>query len=178
MDEFVGVIYRIIGSCVNVYIGSSQNYTSRKKQHLREVGENSNSKLLKKPLRFEIIRHDIYKLEKTMQLVEQYYLDNEVNINTNRAYNNDKTRKLTIKKNYNNRKEIVKSRYIQNKESILKKQKDNYRNNKDNILKKNNIKYHENKQKTLCECGANVFDLVQHYSSKKHKEWDVLKCNC
>jgi len=36
MEEFVGIIYRIIGSCGNVYIGSSQNYTPKLKTYIKD----------------------------------------------------------------------------------------------------------------------------------------------
>ena len=102
---FTGHIYKITGTCGLVYIGSTLNILNRKKQHI--FGDSSNSKLLKKPLHFEIIDSRKYKLVKTLYLVEQFYLDNTININKLRAYSN-----LFIKRKQK------KEYHIKNKEKI------------------------------------------------------------
>ena len=112
---FKGYIYKIIGSCGGIYIGSTKNYRHRRNHHFQKGRDaNSYSKKLKHPLLFEIIREDNYKLVKTMLLVEQYYIDTIDCINTNRAYISKKYRKK-YKKIYNRKYNI------KNKESLRDK---------------------------------------------------------
>ncbi len=93
--RFKGHIYEVTGKCGNKYIGSTLNFKSRQYCHLSK-GEISNSKLLEKPLTFKIIRTDSYKLLKTMNLVEQFYIDNTPNcINKKRSYVSEEKKKKT-----------------------------------------------------------------------------------
>lgn len=83
---FIGYIYKITGACGKVYIGSTCMIKNRQNLHL-SIRNTTSSRLLEKPVEFEIIREDEYKLFPTMNLVEQYYINNAINcINKNRAY--------------------------------------------------------------------------------------------
>lgn len=95
---FIGIIYKITGSCGKVYVGSTRNYKNRVEQHNDNKNNKSFSRKLKKPLVFEIIRQDEYKLTRTMHLVEQYYIDNIDCVNKLRAYT--KLDKKIYNKNY------------------------------------------------------------------------------
>ena len=106
---FEGVIYKITGSCGKVYIGSTIDYYNRRHQHT--YCDTSCSKKLKKPLHFEVIRKDGYKLIKTMLLVEQYYINIYKCVNMRRAYTNPFIREKL-------RKEINKANYQKNKQKI------------------------------------------------------------
>ena len=134
---FAGVIYKITGRCGKVYIGSTCNYYQRKYRH--NYKDNTNSKKLLKPLQFEKIRTDNYKLIKTMLLVEQYYIDIYKCVNIQRAYHNRFTRNK-YNKNY----------YENNKEELIKKQKVKvncpYCNS---LTSKRNIKQHQKSKKCL-----------------------------
>ena len=81
----IGIIYKITGACGNVYIGSTTKYRQRKSAHLTHSNGTS-SKLLKKPLVFEIIKQEEYIDRNYMRSIEQFYMDNAINcINNNRA---------------------------------------------------------------------------------------------
>jgi predicted GIY-YIG superfamily endonuclease len=82
---FIGYIYKITGACGKVYIGSTVNLYQRIYGHNGSDNQ-CQSKFLENPLVFEIIRKDEYKLNKTMRLVEQFYIDNIDCINKNRAF--------------------------------------------------------------------------------------------
>ena len=85
MKTFNGYIYKLTGSCGKVYIGSTVDPVEREKAHNRKSNSCS-SKLLLKPLKFEIIDTREYRLIRTHELQEQYYCDNINSINSNRAY--------------------------------------------------------------------------------------------
>ncbi len=95
---FIGIIYKITGACGKVYIGSTKNLTKRIYAH--NCSDNKcHSKLLEKPLKFEIISQEEYINRNYMRLREQYYIDNIDCVNTNRAtYKNEKEECIYCKK--------------------------------------------------------------------------------
>ena len=99
---FIGYIYKITGSCGKVYVGSTSNFKKRKNFHTYATSKTnkSSSRKLEKPLVFEIIREDMYKLIKTMYLVEQYYIDNIDCVNETRAFKLDKEKAKKKQKEY------------------------------------------------------------------------------
>ena len=160
---FTGIIYKITGSCGKVYIGSTTDFAQRKRGH-NSSRNDSSSKLLQKPLKFEIIRTDEYNTKRIMFLVEQFYLDSVECVNERSSFIN---RKLYCKKYRED-----------NKEEIKLRQKKNYQNNKEKYAEKNK-KYRENNKeeikkrslsKVKCECGCVVTraSLFIHKKSKKH----------
>ena len=143
---FTGYIYKITGTCGRVYIGSTTNIVNRKSQH--KFGDNSNSKLLQKPLRFEIIDTREYKLVKTLRLVEQFYLDNNNTINQVRAYAN--MRNYYYKYRYNNREKIKESQRIytdKNREILNKKNRERYHKNIEKERERGRIYAENNREK-------------------------------
>jgi len=178
---FTGYIYKITGTCGMVYIGSTINFEKRMNLHKRENNDTSCS-LLTKPIHFEIIDSREYKLVKTLRLMEQFYLDNTININKQRAYSNLFIKRKQ-KKQYHikNRKRIreTKRKYRKNNKEKLDKQNQEYRiKNREKILKQKKeyfIKNRENisklkKEKVKCECGCILrkSDLARHKRSPKH----------
>jgi len=163
---FEGIIYKITGSCGKVYIGSTTDYYKRIIKH--NINNNTTcSKKLKKPLQFEIIRTDDYKLVKTMYLVEQYYIDIYKCVNKKRAYTNSFIRKRIIKEIYQN-----------NKESTLEKARATYQNNIVERRQQSLINYHKNKEKIkskrmvkincpYCNSITNKGGMTRHQKTKK-----------
>jgi hypothetical protein len=92
METFRGYIYKLTGSCGKVYIGSTIRKELREKQH-NSKSNNTSSKLLLKPMVFEVIDTRDYILIKSLRLVEQFYLENINNINCKRAYTQRRKRK-------------------------------------------------------------------------------------
>ena len=163
---FTGYIYKITGACGLVYIGSTNNIVKRKSYHKTGKINSSSSRLLLKPLQFDIIDTREYKLMKTLHLVEQFYLDNTNTINQRRAYTNNK-------------------KYMRNYRSInsekIKYQERVWRENNKEIINKSkkltNEKYKEKytlqkKEKIKCVCGCLISrrNLSQHKRTKKHLE--------
>ena len=85
METFTGYIYKLTGSCGKVYIGSTDDPLEREKAHNRKSNSCS-SKLLLKPLKFEILATRQYRQIKKHELHEQYYSDNINSIHSKRAY--------------------------------------------------------------------------------------------
>ena len=180
---FTGYIYKITGTCGRVYIGSTINFEKRKLYHKMSSKSNeSSSRFLTKPLHFEIMNSREYKLVKTLRLVEQFYLDNTININKTRAYSNLFIQRKQ-KKQYHikNREEILqkkKVRYDKNKEKLLKKNKEYRLKNIEKLKKKRKEYYNKNKEKInlkskvkiKCECGCMVIKsyLPKHKTTSKH----------
>jgi len=139
---FTGYIYKITGACGLVYIGSTIDMVRRKHIHNSTANECS-SKLLKKPLQFDIIDTREYKLMRTLRLVEQFYLDNTNTINQKRAYTNERSLIYLL---------------------IDRKRSRNYYNtNREKLLQKQN-------EKIKCECGclSSRGNLLRHKKTKKH----------
>jgi len=155
---FTGYVYKITGACGLVYIGSTNNIISRKSTHKTTKNNTSYSKLLKKPLKFDIIDTREYKLMKTLHLMEQFYLDNNNTINQRRAYTNK--RSLWYLKR---RLQQVNQYYYNNKEQQSQTNKDNYRKNRETRREKAN-------EKIKCECGCLISrqNISTHKRSKKH----------
>ena len=154
---FTGYVYKITGACGLVYIGSTIDMENRKYRH---IGKNNScsSKLLKKPLQFDIIDTREYKLVKTLHLVEQFYLDNNNTINQNRAYINERSLGYLKRRN-----QKLNQYYYNNKEENKEKSKAYYNKNKDKILQ-------QAKGKIICQCGCLISrrNLSKHRKTKKH----------
>jgi hypothetical protein len=118
METFTGYIYKLTGACGKVYIGSTVDTVEREKQHKKPSNTCTNSKLLLKPIEFDIIDTREYILIKSLRLVEQFYLDNINNINSNRAYSNKKIKKKLRKKYYLANKGKSREYYENNKEKL------------------------------------------------------------
>jgi len=169
---FTGYIYKITGACGLVYIGSTTNMIQRKYVH-NCTNNNCSSKLLKKPLQFNIIDTREYKLIKTLYLVEQFYLDNNNTINQIRAYTNERSLGYLLRKQikaniyYNKNKEkfnVKRKIYREkNSEKLNEKAKIYYNKNKERINKSRN-------EKIKCACGCLISrgKLSRHKKSKKH----------
>ena len=163
---FIGYIYKLTGSCGNVYIGSTKNYYQRKFAHNTNYNTSS-SKNLKKPLQFEVIRKDEYKLVKTMYLVEQYYIDIHKCVNNNRAYINDFIRK-----------QLDRERKQSNMEQTLKQQRERYQTIKEEKKKKVIANYHKTKIQVNCPyCNKQSTNknLKQHQKGKKCRQAQANK---
>jgi len=146
---FTGYIYKITGACGLVYIGSTVDKITRKSQHKTDKNNSCSSRLLLKPLQFEIIDTREYTLVKTLQLMEQFYLDNTNTINQRRAYTNNK-------KYMRNYREI-------NSEKLRCQDREYRENNKERIKKRK-------KEQIKCECGCitSRHSKARHKKSKKH----------
>ena len=171
---FEGIIYKITGSCGNVYIGSTTNFNKRKACHNCKYKSNKcYSKCLKLPYQFEIIRKDKYKLIKTMYLVEQYYIDTYKCVNKNRAYSNSFIKKKRIK-------EYDRLRYINQTDKIKLQNKKNYEKNKNtDKFKKRVAKNNSNPlryEKHNCPCGGKYTNAGKyiHINTQKHKKYMLL----
>lgn len=179
---FTGYIYKITGSCGLVYIGSTTDIGNRMSNH--NIGNASNSKLLKKPLHFKIIDTREYKLNKTLRLVEQFFLDNNKTVNQQRAYRNKNSNiyflqeKERCKIYYQNNKDKVReTKRIyreKNKEKNLEYHRKYYQNNREKVLERTSKYNQKNKEKinrkVKCECGCILTNncLSRHKKSKKH----------
>ncbi len=137
---FIGYIYKITGACGSVYIGSTSKFNRRILYH-NYSGNDCSSKLLEKPLKFEIIRQDEYKLNKTMRLLEQYYLDNAINcVNERRAYiSENKKGKYYLKEEYRKYKREYKEKHREK----IKKQDKEYRETHKEEIREYEKKYYE-----------------------------------
>jgi len=178
---FIGYIYKITGSCGKVYIGSTRNYKNRVEQHRFDKGERSNSKLLVKPLKFEIIRQDEYKLVKTMYLVEQFYIDINDCVNQQRAFG----RRLEIreyKKEYNikNKKKISdwQKVYRETHKEELKEKSKVYRETHKEELKKKKKVYSETHKEYFKEKCKEYRETHKEEIKKKMKKYWSIKIEC
>lgn len=172
---FTGYVYKITGACNLVYIGSTVDMRTRKSAHKNRTKKINycSSRLLLKPLQFEIIDTREYKLLRTLRLVEQFYLDNTNTINQRRAYTNYKSFNYKQK-----RKQYMRS--ISNSEKRRSRQTLWCVNNKDKISETNKKSYNKNREKRLeqakvqimCECGCLMRKDTKpkHIKSKKHLE--------
>ena len=169
---FTGYVYKITGACGLVYIGSTVDMVHRKHIH-NSTTNNCSSNLLKKPLQFDIIDTREYKLMKTLQLIEQFYLDNTNTINQKRAYTNRQSF------NFKQKRKQYKIQYKLDNDEFIKKNDKIYRdNNKEKIREKDRIYYNKNREKRLeqnkveimCECGCLIRKVTKsrHKKSKKH----------
>ena len=155
---FTGYIYKITGACGLIYIGSTVDLEKRKWKHNSNTYNSTCSKLLKKPLQFDIIDTREYKLMRTLCLVEQFYLDNTNTINQNRAYTNERSLGYLLIKRAKGR-----NYYYENKQKINKKTRENYQKNKEKYTL-------QKKEKIKCECGCLISrrNLSTHKRTKKH----------
>ena len=176
--RFKGHIYEVTGKCGNKYIGSTLNFKTRQYCHLSK-GEISNSKLLEKPLTFKIIRTDSYKLLKTMNLVEQFYIDSTPNcINKKRSYvSEEKKKKLGRERSlrwYHANKDKPYVKMIRKARNDLYKDKDN-----GTYMAKAAKKWYNSRknERVVCGCGSKVqrIKLGVHLRTKKHRVWEATE---
>lgn len=153
---FTGYVYKITGACGLVYIGATNDMVKRQWKHNSDIHNTSCSKLLQKPLQFNIIDTREYNLFRTLHLVEQFYLDNNNTINQRRAYTNRRSLVAILRHRTSNNKY-----YQKNREEVLEKKRIYYNKN---IEKAN--------EKIKCECGCfiNKRNLKRHQKSKKHRQ--------
>ena len=177
---FQGIIYKITGSCGKVYIGSTTNYYNRRLAHNYKSNETC-SKKLKKPIQFEVIRKDEYKLLRTMYLVEQYYIDIYKCVNKKRAYINSFIRqnykKIYYEKNKDSISKNAKEHYQKNKDSICKKQRDIYQNNEDR-RNQQKIWYEANKNSIHSKREDNKEEINKKAREVYQLNKERLKVNC
>ncbi len=177
---FTGYIYKITGSCGKVYIGSTADYHKRR-QHHNNKGNQTYSKNLKKPLQFEVIRTDQYKLLQTMLLVEQYYIDIHKCVNKKKAFINPFIRqnykKIYYEKNKDSISKTHKERYQKNKDSICKKQRDIYQNNEER-RNQQKIWYEANKNSIHSKREDNKDDINKKAREAYQKNKEKLKVHC
>ncbi len=151
---FTGYVYKITGACGLVYIGSTNDMVKREWKHNSDIHNNSCSKLLQKPLQFNIIDTREYNLFRTLHLVEQFYLDNNNTINQRRSYTNRRSLLALLNNRRGNNK--------------------HYQKNREKVLEKNRIYYNKNREKAnekiKCECGCfiNKRNIKRHQKTKKH----------
>lgn len=161
---FTGYIYKITGACGLIYIGSTTDKITRKSKHKTDKNNSSSSRLLLKPLQFEIIDTREYTLVKTLHLMEQYYLDNINNINQRRAYTNKKKYKINYR-SINSEKIKYQQRVWRghNKEKVNKNNRNYYNKNKVQINQKHLVV-------VKCECGCLITKVhkSRHIKTKKH----------
>jgi hypothetical protein len=194
METFTGYIYKLTGSCGRVYIGSTVDTVKREVEHNCK-SNGCSSKLLLKPLKFDIIDTRQYRLIRTLELVEQYYLDSINNINQRRAYvnrnkgnkknqkrwrdeNKEKIRKKNKdfkKKNPDYYKEYFIKYYEENKDKI-KEQNKTYREENKELISKKNRKYREENKEKLIEYNNKHYEENKETINKKRKE--KIKCEC
>jgi hypothetical protein len=171
---FIGYIYKITGSCGKCYVGSTVNLNIRIINHNRSDNQCS-SKLLEKPLKFEIIRQDEYKLNKTMRLLEQYYLDNAINcVNERRAYiSENKKGKYYLKEEYRKYNRDYKEKH---REKIKKQNKEYYETHKEEKIEyeKNYRETHKEeiheRQRKYRETHKEEIDEKQRKYREAHRE--------
>jgi hypothetical protein len=141
---FIGYIYKITGACGKVYIGSTVNLTRRIQIH-NHSNNRCNSKFLEKPLKLEIIRQDEYKLNKTMRLVEQFYIDNIDCVNIQRAYYGYTGAKLMLEKKKKRAKKYYETHKEEKKEDA-KKYYETHKEEKREYVKKYSETHKEEKR--------------------------------
>tara|TARA_R100000951_G_scaffold97423_1_gene87065 strand:- start:384 stop:872 length:489 start_codon:yes stop_codon:yes gene_type:complete len=143
METFTGYIYKLTGSCGKVYIGSTVDKEGREKKHNSNTNH-TNSKLLLKPLVFDVIDTREYRLIRTLRLVEQFYLDNINNINSIRAYTNTKKAK---KKYYLENKIKIGKYHKLYRERNKEKMREKRENNKEKLREYQKLYVERNKEK-------------------------------
>lgn len=183
-----GCVYNITVGEIGFYIGSSENFDKRLKEHKSEA-KTSNCKL------YKAIRENGGKFVMTKLYDIQYENDVELRIEERKCYNkmnptlNTYRPHITkeelkeyniqyskqysidnadkIKKYYQDNadkiKEQMKQIYIKNKETIKEQTKQYKLDNADKIKERNN-------KKTTCDCGCevNYSSLKRHQKSKRH----------
>jgi len=166
---FTGYVYKITGACGLVYIGSTTDMVNRINVHKNTTANDCSSKLLKNPLKFDIIDTREYKLIKTLKLMEQFYLDNNNTVNQKRAYTN----KLSF--NYKQKRKQYLIQYKLDNSEIIKKKDKIYRDNNKETIRERGMIYRDNNrekinQKIKCVCGCLISrrNISQHKKSKKH----------
>jgi hypothetical protein len=179
------IFYKIFKEDLDeVYVGSTANFYSRKKDHKRDCNSEKrkhyNLKIYKTIREnggwdeFKMIqigtRENITKRE-AEQIEEEYRLELKATMNTNRAF----TTPEQMKEDY---KERCKEYKQTNKDLILEYQKDYRQTNKDLILEYQKDYRQTNKEKIseqkkeriICECKCEIRrdNLSRHEKTKKH----------
>jgi hypothetical protein len=208
-DYSKSVIYKIehINKPELLYVGSTTNFTKRKYQH-KNTCNNINHKQYDFKL-YQMIRSnggfDLFKImiikelscnTKTELLIEEekYRKELQANLNSCRAYCDEKNAKLRNKEYYQtnkihysiinneyrkNNRELInnksKERYQLNKDKIKDYHKEHYEINKDIIQQKYKAKYQLNKEQITCECGCVLYRRNKLIHEKTKKHIDLIK---
>ena len=176
-----GVIYKITTGN-EIYVGSSNNFKRRQKDHEGNIYNENDSKYnlkLYKTIRANNCEWEmtIYEDNLSMSKDELCKYEEEIRLllgatlNSQRAYRTKEQLKEESAKRH-------KLFYDKNKEQIKEKEKIRYDNNKEHILKNvkiyraaNKEKLNEKiKEKIKCECGSivNRYEIARHRRTNKH----------
>ena len=163
-----------------VYVGSTKAFANRKYQHKgncnNENGKGYNLKIYQ-TIRdnggwdnFRMVcihQQEVDNKREAEQIEEQYRVELNGNMNTNRAFTNEedaKELKKEQKKEWDeNNKEYVKEYREQNKVKISEQKKEYYEQNKVKISE-------QKKEKITCDCGCEIrrHMLQRHKRTNKH----------
>ena len=193
MPDYSKSIIYTIRTRDSVYVGSTINFRSRKKQHkyciYTENGKQYNQKIYKtireNDSEWDMQPYSKYpckdKLELTIEEEKVRQLL-KADLNSKSCGTGCSTKKERKKQYYEQNKNKIDERhkqyYEQNKNELMEYQKQYYETNKDKIKERNKQYQKTNKdkiskrnnQKVTCECGCIVLKLclTQHRKTKKH----------
>ena len=190
------IFYKIFKKDLDeVYVGSTANFYSRKKDHKHGCNKENNKKYNYKI--YQIIRAnggwDEFKMiqigtrdnitkREAEQIEEEYRLELKGNLNMRRAFLTEEQQKEYDKEynkeyyqdNKEQKKEYDKEYYQDNKEDRKEYLKEYYQDNKAKIAEQVKEYYHDNKEKLKeqhnCPCGGRYINVhkLRHYKTKKH----------
>jgi hypothetical protein len=163
------IIYKLVNKedydNANIYIGSTTDFRRRKNQHKQYCNNQKNIAYNTK--KYQYIREnggwDIWNMIE----IEKYPCNDKREAEAReeywRCYYNSNLNSQMAFRTKENEDIYKKIWYENNKEDILKKQKNQYENNKETILNKS-------KEKIICECGCILSKgaMRLHYKSQKH----------
>ena len=167
-----------------VYVGSTMSYANRKYEHKRNCNHENGKKYNCKIYRtirenggwdnFRMVcihQEDVDNKRHAEQIEENFRVELNGNLNTNRAFLSPEQRKEYKKEwdkkyyfhNKDRFNEYNKEYYIDNKNHILEHQKEYREQNKESIAEKK-------KEKITCDCGCEIRrdSLPRHKLSQKH----------
>ena len=185
------VIYKIVCDDMPefIYVGSTTNFTQRKKSH-KNACNNINNKSYNYKI-YQIIRENggwenwriviINECEQGLTKTQAHILEEEFRVKLNANLNGQKCY-TTIEEAKEYNKEYRKGYNERNKETIAERAKKYKENNKQTIKEYNKVwqkEFYENnkeaiaeksKEKVTCECGCEIrkFNLPRHLKTKKH----------
>jgi group I intron endonuclease len=162
-----GFIYKLCcrdTSIKDEYVGSSVDFTERKRCHKNDCN-NPNSKKYNIYV-YKFIRDNGGFENWSMIQIEKYPCENRRELETRERYWIE-TLESKLNSNIPTRtaKEYHKQYYEEKKDEVLEYNKQRYEEKKDEILEKN-------KEKITCECGCIVrkADISRHRKTQKHKK--------
>jgi hypothetical protein len=187
------LIYKLVCNNLDVkeiYVGSTTNFTQRKKLHKNACNYQNNSEY--NNLKYQIIRENggwnnwcMIEIEKfpckdnrEALARERYWFETlHAEMNVKRPILTDQERKDQYKNYYENNKEKERERlkkfYENNKEKIIEKSKNWYENNKEKIKEKSKNYCNNNKEKRN-EQSRNWYEN----NKEKRKEKCICDCGC